>query len=257
MGKLNQNKLRSWRQEQKRLLRLVYNIDMKFFKILLFSTLSLAPLSTFAQSVDILWEGRDYSTPFYEGGVPWGKEGAIRFVAVPQGLGDSRNLFFKWSRNGTVLGNTNGVGVSVLNLTDSIFSKPQTIGVEVLDSNQNSLAQNSLVVAPQDPSILVYEKSPLYGFMFNNEASAGVEMKDNEIVLGAFPFIFHTPSSVYERLSYTWRSGVGEDSREQLVTYRAPEGRSGQTQVNIKVKNQDSLMQEMTKGFLIKFGQEQ
>lgn len=224
-------------------------------KALFILSVLLTPFVLHAQSVDILWEGQGYVPPFYEGGAPWAKEGRIRFLAIPQGLGNPQNLFFKWSRNGTVLGNTNGLGVTTLNLSDSIFSKPQTISVEIVGGDETTLAQTSVTVTPRAPEVLIYEKNPLYGVMFNREAGRGYVSSKEELVFEAFPLFFHTLSMNAPQLSYSWRSASGEDSREPMVTYRVPEGAAGNASVSITISNAETLMQKVSKGFLIQFEQ--
>src|SRR3990167_742525 len=85
-----------------------------------------------AQSVDILWQGDTYTPPFYKGKSLWSNQSRITFVAIPQGLGNPASLNYKWTKNGTVLGNINGIGKNTLSFTDSILSRPQTIRVDIL-----------------------------------------------------------------------------------------------------------------------------
>ncbi|OHA96350.1 MAG: hypothetical protein A3D49_00450 [Candidatus Zambryskibacteria bacterium RIFCSPHIGHO2_02_FULL_43_37] len=132
-----------------------------FFIYLFFSTPALA------QSVDILWQGTGYIPPFYEGKMLWAKQSVITLVAIPQGLGNPANLNYKWTRNGTVLGNVSGIGKNSLTFMDAVFSKPYTIKVEIVDGNEETRAEATQVIAARDPLLLVYENHPLYGYLFN------------------------------------------------------------------------------------------
>ncbi len=226
-------------------------------KALLLSTLLylLSPLSTHAQTIDILWEGDGYTPPFYEGGVPWTSEGVVRFVAVPEGLGSPATLDYKWTRNGTVLGNTNGVGANTLEIDDSLFSRPQSVSVEIV-SGDTILASDAAYVTPRIPKLLVYENNPLYGFLFNQEVSGNYTLAQQELRLTAFPLFFSIPTRSYPYITYTWRSGGREDSASDSVTYRAPEGASGAASVSVKATNTETLKQTVEKNFLIQFNNE-
>ena len=140
-------------------------------KALLFSLFTiyclLSTASAHAQSVDILYSGMTYTPPFYEGGALWSGESVIQMVAIPQGLGNPTQLFYKWSKNGTVLGNTNGVGKNSLIFSDTIFSKPVSITVEIVAADETVLAESSVTVVPSPASLLVYEKNPLFGYLFH------------------------------------------------------------------------------------------
>lgn len=215
----------------------------------------LSPVSTHAQTVDILWEGDGYTPPFYEGGVPWTSEGVIRFVAVPQGLGNSAALNYKWTRNGTVLGNTNGVGANTLEIDDSLFSRPQNVTVEIM-SGEESLALDTVTVTPRAPKLLIYENNPLYGFLFNQEVSGGYTLTEEEVRLTAFPLFYSIPYRDYQYIEYSWRSRAAQDSTTDTVIYRAPQGTAGSAAVTLRATNKDTLKQTVEKNFLIQFNNE-
>jgi len=106
----------------------------KFYWILTITLLILPILHLRAQEVDILWQGETYTPPFYKGRALWSSQSRITFLAIPHGagIGNPANLTYRWTQNGTVLGNINGIGKNTLSFTDSVLSKPQTIKIDVL-----------------------------------------------------------------------------------------------------------------------------
>lgn len=215
--------------------------------------LLLIPAFAHGQSVDILWQGGNYVPPFYQGRNLWTSQSEVTFVAITQGLPNPAELTYKWIRNGTVLGLVSGVGKDSLTFMDTIFSKPVTISIEILDVQENVLAENKITLVPTAPEILVYEDNPLLGYMFHQEASAGYRLKDNEITLAAFPLFFTAFAREYPSLRYSWRSNAGEDSAIGSVTYRAPEKTSGSSAVSVSLANTDFFKQSARKSFLIQF----
>ena len=216
---------------------------------LLFSTVS-------AQSVDILWQADTYTPPFYQGKVLWSKQSTITFVAIPDKLGSPRSLVYRWIRNGTVLGSLSGPGKNSLTLTDSILSKAQNIKVEIVsedDYESPILAETSIVVSPVNSSLIVYENNPLYGFMFHRAIGNTFSLRQGEVTFGAFPMFFVARSRADSALTYAWRTDTGGLETKNTVTYRAPEGASGSSQVSLSVSNESEIAQEAKKSFLVEF----
>lgn len=224
---------------------------MKKFLIILIVFLSV-PIAARAQEVDLLWQGETYTPPFYEGKALWSHQSRITLVAIPHGLGNSASLNYKWTKNGTVLGNINGVGKNTLSFVDSVISRPQTIKVEILDGDKSVLASNSVYITPQPPSLAVYENNPLYGFMFNKEITE-YEMREKEVAFAAFPFFFSASSRIDPTLAYEWKSNAGGVDTQSSVTYRSPDEGSGLSRITVKIKKLETLLQSANKNLLIKF----
>lgn len=214
----------------------------------------LLPTSTNAQSVDLLWQGKTYAPPFYKGRDLWSNQSRISFMAIPQGLGNPAALHYKWTRNGTVLGNINGVGRNYLSFLDSILSKPQTIKVEIISGQNTVLAEASVTVTPISPILAVYENNPLYGYMFHRETSGTYELKEREVTFSAFPFFFSISNRANSKVSYEWRTNVGETETTNSVTYRSPDNAAGSSAVQVRATNKDQITQDADKNFLVEFG---
>ena len=224
---------------------------MKKVALLLFTVYYLLfTIPAFAQSVDILWQGETYTPPFFEGLPLWSRQSQITFAAVTDGLPNSEGLVYNWIRNGTVLGLVSGVGINSLSFSDTIFSKPITVGVEVLNKNEELLAENEITLVPVEPMIVVYENHPLYGFLFNQGMVGQYNMGKDETTLAAFPLYF----SGIVGLKYVWKSNAGEPEYQSMVTYRAPENAAGTASISVDVSHNYFLRQVAKTSFLIEFG---
>ena len=223
-------------------------------KLFILLALALAfPLSVAAQSVDILSQGEGYVSPFYKGRALWSKESRLTLFAVPQGLGSPTLLNYRWSRNGTVLGATSGIGKNSLSFSDTVFSKPVTILVEIVDFDSNILAEATTVLTPISPFLAVYENNPLYGFMFHRNVSGAYRMENEEITFTAFPYLFNALRREAAALSYKWNGANGGSD----ITYRSPEDGSGTAEVNVSLTHTEALMQSAQKSFLVNFGSDE
>jgi len=210
--------------------------------------------------VDLLWQGNTYTPPFYRGKALWSNQGQITLLAIPHVFSPSGNLFkgsdlsYKWSKNGTVLGNQSGVGKNSIVITDSVLSLPQIIKVEIF-TDENVVATSALIkLTSIAPSVLIYEDNPLYGFLFNKELGTKFVLDKSEISLSAFPLFFSTVSKSAPTISYVWSTNNTGEQSGNRVTYRAPEDSSGSTKINLKIENSAKLLQSTERGFLVQFG---
>lgn len=223
---------------------------ISFITLLLF----LPTLQARAQSIDILWQGEAYTPPFYEGRTLWSSQSRVTLFAIPQGLGNASTLTYKWTKNGTVLGNISGVGRNTLSFTDSVVSKPQIIKVDIIGADKSTLATASINITPVRPSLLVYENNPLYGFMFNKETSGVYKLIAKEITFSAFPLFFSVNDRSNSRISYEWRTNSGGVETKNTVTYRAPEDSKGSSNISLRATSKNEILQTADKKFLIEFG---
>ncbi len=224
--------------------------------VLLITFLLVSPLwHAQAQVVDILWQGDTYTPPFYKGRSLWSNQSRINLVAIPQGLGNPANLNYKWTKNGSVLGNASGLGRNVLSFSDNILSKPQIIKVDIISGEDTILASTSVTVAPVSPMLAVYENNPLYGFMFHRETSGGIhKIQGGEITFAAFPLFFDTLNRAENTVGYEWRTNVGDRETQNSVTYRVPENTTGSSEVQVRASSKDKITQNASGSFLVQFG---
>src|SRR3989344_1121949 len=227
-----------------------------FLLFIILCLLSISASSARAQSVDLIWQGNGYVPPFYQGRTLWSKQTKVSFLAISHGLGSSANLYYKWTKNGTVLGNLNGIGKNNFSYTDTILSRTQTVKVEILSDTDEVLASATVALTPVSPSLLVYENNPLYGFMFHKEVGGNYRLNESEITFSAFPLFFDVTSREDSSLVFAWRTNTGAVETGDSVTYRAPDDVSGSSQVSITVSNKDKITQEARKGFLVQFGEQ-
>jgi len=209
-----------------------------------------------AQTVDLLWRGDTYTPPFYKGRTLWSNQSRISFVALPHGLGNPQSLSYKWTKDGTVLGNINGVGKNTLTFVDSVFSRPQVVKVDILSSDKKSvLATASVLVSPIPPLLTIYENNPLYGFMFHRETTGTFGLSEKEVTFTAFPLFFSASSRLDNTMAYEWKTNVGTDAEtNNSVTYRSPDNAAGASEVQVSASMADKIMQTAHNNFLVKFG---
>ncbi len=225
---------------------------------LLFSTcFVLMPPNAEAQTVDILWEGQSYTPPFYQGLALWPNEGqvAVSAIAIIPGK-SSASLYYRWSKDGTVLGSLSGVGKNSITFSDTILSLPIEVRVDVRDGEEGDiLATERVTLSPSDPEILVVEDSPLYGLMLNKAVLNNFSLINSEVSFSAIPLFHRTTTKNAPAISYLWSTNTGDARTGNRVTYRISDDSSGQAKIQLSITNKGVLVQPQPKNFNIMFNQ--
>ncbi|MES2409508.1 MAG: hypothetical protein V4509_04405 [Patescibacteria group bacterium] len=209
------------------------------------------------QSVDLIWEAKTYTPPFYKGKAMYSPQEKIKFVAIPTGTAiNSKNAIYKWSIDGEVLGDKSGFGKNMLNYTGDILAKPIEISVEASDGNDN-IAKNTLPIAPTNPEVYFYEKSPLYGTLFNKELSTLFDLGTNqEGTMSVYPFFYGVDGREDGTLEYSWtinNSPIEVPVYQNDMTFRNIDNISGKSVAGVTVTNKDNFLEQVNKSTLINF----
>jgi len=214
------------------------------------------------QDVSIIYEADSYTPPFYKGKGLYGLQGTVTFVAIPNLFSSNgtrlnpKNLTYKWTVDGTVLGSKSGYGKSSLSYTGSILGKDVSVQVDI-SSSDGSTGVGYMVLKAESPETLLYEKNPLYGILFNKELSSnGFSLSDKEVTLDAIPYSTSATEVNSSNLNYSWKingNSISAPKNQNYVTLRNTTGKSGSAQISVLVDNNDHFLQEMSNSLNITF----
>jgi hypothetical protein len=215
------------------------------------------------QEVSILYEADSYTPPFYKGKGLYGLEGTVTFVAIPNIVSSTgiklnpNNLIYKWTIDGTVLGSKSGYGKNSLSYTGSILGKDVFVMVDVTSPDKTTTGKGIMLLSVEKPEVLLYEKNPLYGILFNKELSSnGISLSEREVTIEAIPFSTSASNANSNNLSYSWlinSSKIPVPTNQNYVTFRNATGQKGSSLVSVLVNNTDHFLQQMQNSLSIKF----
>lgn len=209
--------------------------------------------------VDLLWEGRGYTPPFYKGKTLWGFQTQMNLVAVPHIMNSSgqeinpSTLIYKWIKDGSILGNVSGAGKNSLTISDSVLSMPISIEVQVFINRDTLVANKVINFAPGKQEVLIYESSPLYGILFNKEVGSGFSTMNTEFSFVAIPLFFSTLNRESKNIVYDWQPNNADSGSKSIMTYRNPDNTSGASNVSIGVNSSFMITQTANKTFKVQF----
>jgi len=202
--------------------------------------------------VTILWEADTYTPPFFKGKTLFSHQSRITFMAQPQIISNGRvinpaNLIYRWSKDGTVLGNQNGYGKQTLTLTGSVISRSMRIFVEVEDPQSGATASGVIEVSPTEPEILMYEMDPLYGVQYNKALSDSLPLKGREVTLVAIPYFFSSQYAFNSgELTYTWSingNTISDNLNTNTRVFRKVGDISGRSDICIRIEQPNKILQ--------------
>lgn len=217
-------------------------------------SLTLAPAS-----VDLIWEADSYVPPFYKGKALHPQQGTLKIVAMPEFVRNGvrvspQNLVYKWSNTVESYQSQSGYGKNVLVLKGSRLGRSESIRVEVSDPNSNLLARSTITIAPVQPEVIFYEKSPYYGHLFDTALNGTFSLKAEEVQVLAVPYFFSNEESGF--LQYKWR--LNSQSAPALTGSRAavfkkPEEESGRSSISLSVESANHILQQASQSLMVNF----
>ncbi len=213
------------------------------------------------EEVDLIWESKTYTPPFYKGKALFAPKEKVIVVAFPNftsngGVGvDPKKLSYTWKRNFDVVQEFSGYGNDYMNFNGTILLKDEDIQVNV-ESDANGKAQSYVLISPILPITRFYEKSPLYGILFNNELGTTISLSSDEKEISAYPYYFGFKTKGDSNALYEWKingNKVDLPEDQYSVVFRNTTGEEGESVISLVLKNTSNFLQETRDSFNIQF----
>lgn len=218
-----------------------------------------------SNSVDIIIEPASYTPPFYKGKSLFTNQGVARIVAIPNIFVDnkkidSKNLIYKWQKDGINLSQLSGKGKDSISVTGGVPINNIDVNLDVLDSSGNILTTNSVEITSTDPKIIFYENNALYGTFYNKAISSDYFMGlKEELNITAKPFYFGVDSDSSSNLLYKWfvnGNPVILDSKiNELLLKQTTGSLKGTADIKLELRNKDKIFQFTNSDLNVSFGQ--
>ena len=211
-------------------------------------------------SVDLVWESPSTVPPFYRGKALYVMFGKLSITAIPDVIDQDgiqipdSNLIYTWYKNTEILAKSSGYGRNVLVFSSPELRLPFTISVDVDLPDKTPVANETITINGSDPTVLMYENSPLYGILFNREVGTRATLTSKEITFEVFPYFFNTTNR--NRLTYIWNINYIPASgfNGPFITLRDTGNQAGVSSVSVEVVNGNLFTEDITKAISINFG---
>ena len=217
--------------------------------------------------VNLVWEADTSAPPLYRGKSLYSAGSNLKVVAFPiVFVNGSRvapgSLSMQWSRNDELVPNQSGLGRTVFSFTGDQLQPQESVAVDVY-YGASKLAQGEITIPVSQPSVLLYNKDPLRGVLFDTALPSAISLSSKELTIQAAPYFFANSSLKSGALVYSWtlngEAASGPESAKGRLTLRQAGRGQGAATVGVTLQNNDSdkLVQAAQAALQIVFGQAQ
>jgi hypothetical protein len=222
---------------------------------------------TFSPStVNIVWEADTTVPPLYRGKPLYSGGSSLRLVAFPTVYSGKARvaqsaLSYQWSYKDEPLVNNSGLGRYMLDHAGDMLERSEDITLDVYYGAQK-VAHADVSIPATDPMILLYQRDPLRGPIYESALPSGINLTGKELSILAEPYYFSTEAKRNGLLQYTWtlndNETTGPDSSRGILTLRQAGAGQGDVQLGVRVQNNDSnqFVQAAESFLRIVFGQQ-
>lgn len=211
----------------------------------------------------LVWQAATYVPPFYKGKALESFGATYKVVAIPEILNssgraiDPRTLIYSWKKNGANQPDQSGYGKDFFVSTQTSFVRQgDDISVDVTVPADGFSLSGNITVAPQAPEVHLYENSPLYGLLYNNELADRVNLTNEEVTISAEPYFFSVGSTASSLLGYSWTlngASVSDFANKSSITLRRTESSAGSAEIGVSLTNSAKLLQGADKTLIIRY----
>ncbi|MEK7647329.1 MAG: hypothetical protein AAB378_03120 [Patescibacteria group bacterium] len=212
--------------------------------------------------VDFLWDALTYVPPGYRGKALPTPQSNARISAIPHLFKDGKKLspetlIYEWSFDARKDARASGVNKDsfIVQLPDS---DNHTIAVKLSDRANEITFEKSIILTAKNasPEIIFYEDNPLEGPIYAKALLNSLKLAQGAINLRAEPFYFSKEN--ISALTYEWEmnnESVLAEEKPNVLNLRAPENATGETIINLTIRNLSRLLQSVNATLRIMFGQ--
>ncbi len=209
-------------------------------------------------SVDIVWEGVTYTPPLYIGRPLPSGQSTVRIMAIPHlttnGNEVSANsLVYSWKIDGVYTQKQSGYGKSSITMTPPRFATAFNVSVVAGTRDGTIVAENSVRIEPQTPSVIIYENAPLLGMRFDRALTGLFPFVDEEVSFIAYPMF----ASDLNDVSFTWNLDTipfaVDPLKPRAATFRKVGGGSGTHAVSVSFESAKKFLEHADASFQLTF----
>jgi hypothetical protein len=150
------------------------------------------------EDVVLVAEPLSSAPPLYPGKPLVPIEGSVRVVAVanlrgPDGkASDASSYAYSWTVDDTRIANSSGIGKSSIVVASPLQYRARDVSVVVTSQNGTLVGGSSLSLSAVEPSMRIYENSPLLGIRYDRALAGSFNISGAESTLYAAPFSLPT-----------------------------------------------------------------
>lgn len=212
-------------------------------------SLSFSPIN-----VDILWQAKTYTPPFYKGKALFTPESEIEILSFPYALNgstriDPNQMVYKWKLNYELDDSASGFGKNTFQFKGPIILRENFFQSTVYSSaNPEIQGVNTLKLNHVSPQVVLYEDNPIFGVLYNRSIKGEYTLKDGESKISATPLFFSTKNK-NEKVGYVWEldsNKVDVPKYQNSVIFKRNNSVKGSAFLRLIIDNSSHILQRAT-----------
>ena len=198
--------------------------------------------------VNLVWEADTSAPPLYSGKPLYSGGSNLRVVAFPVVYsGGARvpasKLSMQWFYDTNAIPQLSGLGRTTFSFAGDQLQQQENVAVDVY-YNGGKVAHGEINIPASQPMVLLYDKDPLRGVLYDTALPAAVSLTAAEFTIQAAPYFFDNASLKSGALAYAWTLNgadtTGPQSAQGLLTLRQAGSGQGAATVGVALQNNDS-----------------
>lgn len=211
--------------------------------------------------VDILWQARTYTPPFYKGKALYSPESEVDIVSIPNAFSggvkiDPSEMVYRWKFNYELENDASGYNKNVFYFKGPIILRENLIQSSVSAGKDPKIqGSNSVKLNHVSPQVLMYEDSPTLGVLFNKAVSGEFNLTKDEIKFSAFPLFFSTQNKNL-KVGYTWAmdaNPVDVPKYQNTIIFRKTSATKGTASIRLLIDNASHILQRSILSFVLTY----
>ncbi len=209
-------------------------------------------------SVDVVWEGRTYTPPFYRGKPYPTGDSQIVLQAIPHLMQSgaeipANQLVYSWDIDGEKPRALSGYGKSAVTITPASFRHSTIVSVTAQTRDGSYAARTSTEIPTVTPQIVVYEDAPLGGIKLYRAMPSTVTFVGDEMTFWAAPFFVIDPGA----MTFAWTLNDTPFALDQAdpssATFRKTGPGGGIFSVGVSVQRTGHIFEQAARIFNLSF----
>ncbi len=216
----------------------------------------------YVSDIALVWEGRTYTPPFYKGRALQSLGSEVAFTVFPSVLDEKGRLYnaselsYIWSINYDSSPVVSGRGKSAVVLKNDQPYQDFVVNLQVKDPKGVVRTVKKVIIPATQPKVVLYEDSPLVGIHYPKAITGTLGVYEREVSVVAEPYYISAPTRTSQELSYEWTVDGSTFTNPGTLTFATEKNSlSGESMVNVVIKNTAYWLQNARANFTVLFGQ--
>lgn len=217
-------------------------------------------VTLYVSDIVLVWEGKTYAPPFYQGRPMHSPGASVSFVALPTVVDSKGNVYknddliYLWYTTKSSVPTISGKGKhSVVLQNDQPFTT-FSVRLEIKDPQGTMRIQKHYAIPTEQPKVLLYEDVPLVGVRYDRAIGKTFGIFDRETTVVAEPYHISATSRTDTILNYAWTIAGETYTKPGSIALGSDGVGYGSTYVSLVIKNTKFWAQSARADVQVDFG---